>query len=126
MFGTVSEWFYHWLAGIQPDPDHPGFKEFFLTPKMPEGLESVNCTYHSPYGAIVSHWKKIASESYTYEITVPNGTKANITLPVSQSQTLAIINGEGRNQSSSIDGLQTGQFYLQEGDYVITVTSKKE
>jgi len=126
MFGTVSEWYYRWLAGIQPDPDHPGFKEFFLTPTMPEGLESVNCTYHSPYGAIVSNWKKIASESYTYEITVPNGTKANITLPVSQSQTLGIINGEGRNQSSRIDGLQTGQFSLQEGDYVITVTSEKE
>ena len=126
MFGTVSEWFYRWLAGIQPDPDHPGFKEFFLTPTMPEGLESVNCTYHSPYGAIISNWKKTASESYTYEITVPNGTKANITLPVNQSQTLGIINGEGRNQSSRIDGLQTGQFSLQEGDYVITVTSGKE
>ena len=126
MFGTVSEWFYRWLAGIQPDPDHPGFKEFFLTPTMPEGLESVNCTYHSPYGAIISNWKKNASESYTYEISVPDGTKANITLPVSQSQTLGIINGEGRNQSSRIDGLRSGQFSLQEGDYVITVTSGKE
>jgi alpha-L-rhamnosidase len=126
MFGTVSEWYYRWLAGIQPDPDHPGFKEFFLTPTMPEGLESVNCTYHSPYGAIISNWKKTASESYTYEVTVPNGTKANIMLPVSQSQTLGIINGEGHNQSSRIDGLQTGQFSLQEGDYVITVSSEKE
>ncbi len=62
MFGTVSEWYYRWLAGIQPDPDHPGFKKFYLIPKIPEGLESVNCTYHSPYGAIVSHWKKITSE----------------------------------------------------------------
>ncbi|MCP4975350.1 MAG: family 78 glycoside hydrolase catalytic domain [Maribacter sp.] len=126
MFGTVSEWYYRWLAGIRPDPDQPGFKEFFLTPTTPEGLESVNCTYNSPYGAIVSNWKKITSESYTYEITVPNGTRANITLPVSQSQMLAIINEQGLNQSSRIDGLQTGQFSLQEGDYVITVTSEKE
>ncbi len=126
MFGTVSEWFYRWLAGIRPDPDQPGFKEFFLTPTTPEGLESVNCTYNSPYGEIVSNWEKITSESYTYEITVPNDTKANIRLPVSQSQTLVIINEQGLNQSSRIDGLQTGQFSLQEGDYVITVTSEKE
>lgn len=126
MFGTVSEWYYRWLAGIQPVPDHPGFKEFYLKPTIPQGLESVNCTYHSPYGAIVSNWKKIAAESYTYEIRVPNGTKANIKLPVSQSQTIGIINGAGRNQSNRIDGLQTGQFSLQEGDYVITVTSEKE
>ena len=126
MFGTVSEWYYRWLAGIRPDPDQPGFKEFFLTPTTPEGLESVNCTYNSPYGAIISNWKKITSESYTYEITVPNGTKANVKLPVSQSQMLAIINEQGLDQSSRIDGLQTGQFSLQEGGYVITVTSEKE
>jgi alpha-L-rhamnosidase len=126
MFGTVSEWYYRWLAGIRPDPDQPGFKEFFLTPTTPEGLESVNCTYNSPYGAIVSNWIKITSERYTYEITIPNGTKANLSLPVSQSQMLAIINEQGLDQSSRIDGLQTGQFSLQEGDYVITITSEKE
>ena len=68
----------------------------------------------------------MTSENYTYEIKVPKGTKANITLPVSQSQMLAIINEQGLNQSSRIDGLQTGQFSLQEGNYVITVTSEKE
>ena len=126
MFGTVSEWYYRWLAGIRPDPDHPGFEEFFLTPTTPEGLESVNCTYHSPYGAIVSNWKKITADHYTYEITVPIGTRANITLPVSQSQLLEIIDEQGLNQSSRMGGLQTGQFFLQEGDYVITVTSDEE
>lgn len=124
MFGTVSEWYYRWLAGIRPDLDQPGFKEFILAPTTPEGLESVNCTYHSPYGAIVSNWKKTALEAYTYEITVPKGSKANVSLPVSQSQMVAMINEQG-NQSSNIDGLQTGQFSLQEGDYVITVIAKK-
>lgn len=122
MFGTVSEWYYRWLAGIRPDPEHPGFKEFFLTPNTPEGLESVNCTYNSPYGEIVSNWELIITDSYRYEITVPIGSRANVTLPVSQSQKIAITNKHGINQSASIDGLQTGQFSLQEGDYVITVS----
>lgn len=124
MFGTVSEWYYRWLAGIRPNPEHPGFKEFYITPTTPKGLDSVNCMYHSPYGGIVSNWKKIKTESYTYEITVPNGTKAHVKLPVSESQRLAIVNDEVKNLSSKIDGLQTGQFSLQEGDYVITVNSK--
>ena len=126
MFGTVSEWYYRWLAGIRPDPDHPGFEEFFLTPTMPEGLESVNCTYHSPYGAIVSNWKKITTDHYTYEITVPIGTRANITLPLSQSQLVEIISEQELNQSIRMDGLRTGQFFLQEGNYVISVTSDEE
>jgi alpha-L-rhamnosidase len=126
MFGTVSEWYYRWLAGVRPDPDYPGFKEFFITPTTPKGLQFVNCTYNSPYGAIVSNWKKISSKSYVYEIKIPNDTKANITLPVYQSQILVISNEEGIIQSSRIDGVQTGQFSLQEGDYMITVTSEQE
>ncbi len=125
MFGTVSEWYYRWLAGIRPDPDQPGFKEFYLTPTTPKGLEFVNCTYNSPHGAIISNWKKITSDSYAYEIKVPDGTKANVTLPVAESQMLAIINGRGQNLSNRINGLQTGQFSLKEGDYVITLAPKK-
>lgn len=126
MFGTVSEWYYRWLAGIRPDPDQPGFKEFFLTPTTPDGLESVSCTYNSSYGAIVSNWKKESAARYTYEIKVPKGSRANVTLPLPPSHMVAIINEEGINQSGSIEGLQTGQFSLPAGDYVITVTSEKE
>jgi alpha-L-rhamnosidase len=126
MFGTVSEWYYRWLAGIRPDPDQPGFKAFFVTPATPEGLKAVNCTYNSPHGAIVSNWKKTTPAGYTYEITVPIGTKANVTLPVAQSQVVAIINNQGLNPSGSINGLQTGQFALLAGDYVITVASEEE
>jgi alpha-L-rhamnosidase len=55
MFGTVTEWYYRWLGGIRPDPKNPGFKSFVLAPSAPEGLEFVNCTYHTPFGAIVSN-----------------------------------------------------------------------
>ena len=58
MFGTVTEWYYRWLGGLRPDPENPGFKTFYLVPFMPAGLDSVNCTYHSPQGKIVSNWKK--------------------------------------------------------------------
>ena len=126
MFGTVSEWYYRWLAGIRPDPKQPGFKEFFINPTTPEGLETVNCTYNSPYGPIKSNWKKISKGGYIYEMTVPNGSKANVNLPVSQSVIVEITDERGLNQSRNIDGLQTGQFSLPTGEYVITVSSKKE
>ena len=123
MFGTVSEWLYRWLAGIRPDPEHPGFKEFFIKPTTPGGLDSVNCTYHSPYGAITSNWKKTESESYTYEITVPNPTVANLILPVSRSQSLVVTNKQGIDLTGEITGVQTGRFPLQSGEYMITVST---
>ncbi|TWO32486.1 Bacterial alpha-L-rhamnosidase [Seonamhaeicola sediminis] len=123
MFGTVSEWFYRWLAGIRPNPDHPGFKEFFISPKTPEGLNSVNCSYQSPFGAIVSNWKK-TTDGYTYQFTVPANTKAYVTLPISKNETMKIINGKTLDQSNNIDKLQTGKFFLNEGHYKIMVVKK--
>lgn len=125
MFGTVSEWYYRWLAGIRPDPEHPGFKEFFVTPTTPKGLESVNCTYHSPYGAIVSNWKMLDIGGYIYQITVPSGATANVTLPVSSTQKVLITNEQGQSQSGSVGGANTGRFSLSGGNYVFTVSTEK-
>jgi len=58
MFGSVSQWFYQWLAGIQPDPEYPGFRRFTIAPFVPEGLDYVKCNYHSPFGEIVSNWER--------------------------------------------------------------------
>jgi hypothetical protein len=34
ILGHIIEWFYHDLAGIQPDPASPGFKHFFIHPDI--------------------------------------------------------------------------------------------
>ena len=58
MFGSVSEWFYKWLGGIEPDPLNPGFKKFTISPSLPSDLSFVKCSYQSPYGNIKSDWVK--------------------------------------------------------------------
>ncbi|GGZ21796.1 alpha-rhamnosidase [Echinicola pacifica] len=121
MFGTVSEWYYRWLAGIRPDPEKPGFKEFYISPTNPEGLESARAVYNSPYGEIVSKWHKQASEGYLYEISVPNGSLAKVNLPFRPSQSITITTDNGQKPETEIEGLQTGQFSLTEGKYIIKV-----
>ena len=127
MFGSISEWYYRWLAGIRPNPKYPGFKQFFLTPTIPNNLKSVSCKYNSPYGVIVSNWQKITPDHYIYTVTIPKGTKASVKLPMSLSfQKLKITDENSIDKSSSIKELQTGQFYLPEGNYIITVTANKK
>ena len=75
MFGSVSEWFYRWLAGIRPDAENPGFRQFYLEPHIPGDLNYVTCDYNTPHGYIRSNWKK-NRETVTYQITVPEETKA--------------------------------------------------
>jgi len=122
MFGVVTEWYYRWLGGIRPDPKHPGFKEFILNPSTPKGLDYVNSIYNSPFGKIVSNWKKESSESYLYEITIPKGSIANVSLPVSSSQQIKIRSNN--IEVKDINGLESGKFRLNNGDYVITVSDK--
>ncbi|MEX2235267.1 MAG: family 78 glycoside hydrolase catalytic domain [Cyclobacteriaceae bacterium] len=122
MFGTVTEWYYRWLGGIRPDPENPGFKAFVLAPSTPKGLRFVNCTYHSPYGPIVSNWKEVHQGTYQYEITIPGASVANIKLPMDQSQTIAIKSKHDNINPEKIQGLQTGNFRLGGGEYIVTIS----
>lgn len=121
MFGTVTEWYFRWLGGIRPDPDEPGFKSFVLAPNTPDGLEFVHSTYDSPFGAIVSNWKKGPSGSCEYEMSIPSGSMAKVNLSVSPSQQIEIKKKKGGGKPDWIKGLETGQFTLGEGEYLIRV-----
>lgn len=123
MFGSITEWFYRWLAGIRPDPGHPGFKEFVMAPSHPAGLDSVRCTYHSPHGQIVSNWKRLEGGGFRYEMTIPEGSRARVTLPMDPHQTLAIRVNYKSVDPETIGGLQTGSFALPAGQYRIEVSS---
>lgn len=123
MFGSVTEWFYRWLGGIRPDPENPGFKEFVLAPKVPDGLKSVNSNYPSPYGEIVSNWKKGTEGIVTYEMKVPEGSVAQVSLAIDSSQDLTLEKNGEELQPESIEGLASGSFKLGAGVYSIRVSS---
>lgn len=124
MFGTVTEWYYRWLGGIRPIAEKPGFEEFVLAPSTPKGLNSVNCTYSSPYGEIVSNWKKEQNGDCRYELTIPTGSKARVTLPVEAAQKIQIEKIDATVDPSNIEGLETGKFELSEGKYLIAVSGE--
>jgi len=123
MFGSVSEWFYRWLGGIQPDPGNPGFRRFFLRPSVPEEIQFVNCTYHSPFGPIVSNWHKEEPGIVRFEIIIPEGTTANIVLPLDPSQGIRLEKRDDNLNAEDIPGLHSGNFSLNSGDYIIRVSS---
>ena len=124
MFGTVTEWFYRWLAGIRPDPKNPGFKKFIIGPSTPGALEYVNCSYVSPFGTITSNWKKLQSGTVQYELTIPAKSSADIILPITQSQKITIKSNNKNFNPEKIESVQTGKFELGEGEYIITVSLK--
>jgi alpha-L-rhamnosidase len=77
---TLVPWFVDSLAGIKPDPKHPGYKHFAIDPAIVGDVTWVKCAYDSVRGKIVSNWK-IADGKLTMEVTVPANTTATIHVP---------------------------------------------
>jgi len=81
MFGDVSAWFYRALAGINPDPENPGFKHIVIRPEPVADLKWVRARHLCPYGEIESSWRRREKE-FVLEITVPVNTTASVYVPV--------------------------------------------
>lgn len=79
MFGEISAWYYKALGGIFPDPEQPDFKHIVLKPNFVDGLDAFEARHTSPYGEIVSSWKK-SKGKINYLITVPSNAKATLYL----------------------------------------------
>ena len=125
MFGSVTEWFYRWLGGIRPDPEYPGFEKFVINPFLPEELDYVKCTYHSPYGKIISNWEKKSPTHQVYEITIPEGSIAKTRLKVSEDQVITIHQKQGKDLYQPEKNRKApGCFELEPGEYMINVITK--
>ena len=72
-YNGIGIWFYQAVAGIRPDPEHPGYKHFFIDPQPVEGIDWVKCTKPTPYGTI-----KVEIESGRLKVEIPQGTTATV------------------------------------------------
>ena len=83
MMGGFDNWFYNTLAGIRPDPAHPGFARFALEPHPIAGLTFVHARHDSPRGRIVSNWR-FSRGRFAWTVVVPDDSRAIATLPFSR------------------------------------------
>jgi hypothetical protein len=80
MLGQINEWFYHDLAGIQGDPEGPGFKKIIIKPAVVGDLTWVRADYTSVHGRITSKWKRKES-GFSLGVSIPANTTATIWVP---------------------------------------------
>ncbi len=87
MFGTIGEWFYKELAGIQPLPETRGFDVFKIQPRIAADLNWVKARYDSVRGPIVSEWTK-ENGSLRVTLRIPVNAAARVILPVAKTEDL--------------------------------------
>ncbi len=97
--GNLEAWFYQTLAGINYDPEQPGFKHIILRPQPVSDLKYVKSSFKSLYGTIVSDWK-IEGNAFIWNFTIPVNTTATIYIPAEDIKSIrenghVVVDSEG-------------------------------
>jgi len=124
IFGDISAWFFRSLGGISPDPHSPGFKKILLRPSFVNGLDFFESEFISPYGRIVSSWKRIG-DNIVYDITVPANTTAKLRVAydcfdIEQLQIVGVDEVPPDSMVKGIDGL----YHFLAGTYRIRISPR--
>ena len=80
-YGSIVEWMYRHVAGINPIVSKPGFREVKLVPKPDYRLKKAEAAFDSPIGVYKSKWEITPSFGLSLDITVPFGGRAYLSLP---------------------------------------------
>lgn len=80
-YGSIAEWMYRNMCGINPVEDVPGFRKIRLAPQPHGSLKYAKATLNSACGYIESGWKINDDGSLEFEFMVPFNTTAELTLP---------------------------------------------
>jgi len=78
--GSVGEWLFRHVAGIELDPEASGFREFLLRPFSGIGLDWVRASYATMHGEISSEWRR-RGRGFDWRIRVPGNTRATVWIP---------------------------------------------
>ena len=79
-YGSIVEWMFRNMCGINPKEEAPGFKKFVLAPKPSYHIQRASALLNSASGKIASAWE-IRGKKLYFRFEVPFDTTAVITLP---------------------------------------------
>ncbi|MGB4660691.1 MAG: family 78 glycoside hydrolase catalytic domain, partial [Mobilitalea sp.] len=80
-YGSIVEWMYRNMCGINPLEEAPGFKKFLLKPEVYGKLSYAKANVKSAMGMIESGWNRAQEGTLTVKVTVPFDSEAILFLP---------------------------------------------
>lgn len=88
-YGAIGAWLYNHVAGLNIDPQNPGYKHILFSPHPGGGLTSAKAEFVSLYGPVKSAWQTNGDE-FIYEVSIPANTTATITLPKAKGKKVTL------------------------------------
>ncbi len=109
-YGSIGAWLYGVVAGINVDPQQPGYQHSILRPQPGGKLTSARATLHTHYGELSSAWE-IVDDRFEWTVTIPPNATATLYIPERTGDT-------ARPFAQRFDGLQRA---VGAGTHVIVV-----
>ena len=78
MFGSIGQWFYEGLAGIEPLA--PGYAEVSIRPLIASGIDHAEASYDSVRGTIRSSWEQVTG-GLELDVTIPPNATGRVHVP---------------------------------------------
>ena len=118
-FGSIGEWMYENILGIQPDENSPGYRHFILKPLPGGSLTWAKGKFNSLSGVIEAAWKKEGSR-FEYSFTIPPNTTATVYIPAGNTEKVSVTCGgslisSDLNKSEEFEGYVV--FTFSSGNY---------
>ena len=79
-YGAVGDWMYQTVAGLDADPDRPGYKHVRIQPQPGGGLTSARAALETMYGRAESRWE-LADGQFTLHVGIPPNATATVLIP---------------------------------------------
>ncbi|HEY7431452.1 MAG TPA: family 78 glycoside hydrolase catalytic domain [Streptosporangiaceae bacterium] len=96
--GSVGEWFYRFVLGIEPEPGVAGFGRLLLRPHPGGQLGWARGSYRSVRGLVSAGWEK-ADGRFSFRAQLPPNVTASVRIP---SDDAAQVRDAGGNPPSAI------------------------
>lgn len=103
-YGSIAEWMYRYMCGINLLPEAPGFRAVAFKPQPYGRLRRALGKVESAAGTYQCGWRIGDDGLLTVVAEVPFGVKATITLPDSQPETINIRKTGNQSFDSVLEG----------------------
>jgi alpha-L-rhamnosidase len=80
-YGAIGEWMYRVVAGLEIDPDEPGYRHVLIQPQPGGGISSASARLDTPFGEAASAWTLLDEDRLQVAATVPPNARGTVRLP---------------------------------------------
>jgi alpha-L-rhamnosidase len=105
-YGSIVEWMYRSMAGINMCEDVPGFKKAVLAPKPDDRIDSVSARIKTASGLYETGWKITKDGKMEINVTIPFDCDAKLILPYARKEEV-LMNGalcmEGMQKEDTVE-----------------------